>query len=72
MTVPKTKPCPNCGNIYVSVYAYENGWQHVECDECHYLGPGEGSTLQAVRSHNAAVPKADAHPIPKSRNQTHG
>jgi hypothetical protein len=47
------KPCPNCGNPYVELYSYDYGWQHVECDECDYLGPGEGSKLAAIRSHNS-------------------
>lgn len=58
MTYPKMKPCPICGQAdTLEVYKYENGWQHVECDlnACGYMGPGEGSILQAIRSHNEAV-----------------
>ena len=55
-TNPKIKPCPRCGTTDdISVYSYENGWKHVECDKCHYLGPGEGSVRQAIKSHNANV-----------------
>ena len=53
MTNPKMKPCPNCGNIYTALYGYGDWgttW-HVECDECHYMGPG-GNQLQAIREHN--------------------
>lgn len=55
MTYPKMKPCPKCGKenaLYV--YKYDHGWQHVECDlnECGYMGPGSGSILGAIRSHN--------------------
>jgi hypothetical protein len=42
MTYPKMKPCPKCGNIYTELYGYGDWgttW-HVECDECHYMGPG--------------------------------
>lgn len=52
MTLPKIKPCPKCGNVNVDTYTYDNGWRHVECDECFYLGPGEGNKVQAVKSHN--------------------
>ena len=57
MTVPKIKPCPRCKSENVTVYSYDNGWRHVECDGpgCSYLGPGEGSILQAVKSHNERV-----------------
>jgi hypothetical protein len=51
MTYPKMKPC-KCGNPDVAVYGYENGWKHVECDKCHYLGPGAGNIRQAIRDHN--------------------
>jgi hypothetical protein len=60
MTAPKPKPCPQCGNIYVELYAYENGWKHVECDECYYLGPGEGSKLAAIQSHNKSAAEKSA------------
>lgn len=52
MSLPKIKPCPKRGNVDVNIYAYDNGWRHVECDECLYLGPGEGNKVQAVKSHN--------------------
>ena len=51
-TNPKMLPCPQCGNDAVAVYGYDNGMKHVECDRCHYLGPGEGSNRQAIKSHN--------------------
>jgi len=54
MTYPKIKPCPICDPVdQMDVYSYENGWKHVECDRCFYLGPGEGRILQAIRSHNS-------------------
>jgi Zn ribbon nucleic-acid-binding protein len=56
MTNPKPKPCPKCGTtVRLAVYSYESGWKHVECDECHYLGPGEGSIRTAIKSHNERV-----------------
>lgn len=56
MTAPKIKPCPKCGtDEFIGVYSYENGWKHVECDKCFYLGPGEGSKLSAIKSHNKAA-----------------
>jgi len=65
MTRPKKEACPRCGapGEELSVYTYENGWRHVECDGCHYMGPGEGNIVQAIRSHNArsrAKTEADA------------
>lgn len=63
MTYPKMKPCPRCAKTdALEVYKYDHGWQHVECDlnECGYMGPGSGSILGAIRSHNehalAALP----------------
>lgn len=54
MTYPKIKPCPICDQTdQMDVYTYENGWKHVECDRCFYLGPGEGRIRDAIRSHNA-------------------
>lgn len=56
MTAPKIKPCPTCGtDERMAVYAYDSGWRHVECIKCNYLGPGEGSIIQAIKSHNAKV-----------------
>lgn len=54
MSGPKIAACPKCSapGDDLSVYRYENGWQHVECDSCHYMGPGEGSKVQAIKSHN--------------------
>jgi uncharacterized metal-binding protein (TIGR02443 family) len=52
----KMAPCPNCkSDESLAVYRYESGWQHVECNKCWYLGPGEGSTKAAIKSHNAAA-----------------
>lgn len=54
MTYPKIEPCPQCGADDLLMYGYgEWGttW-HVECDDCHYIGPG-GNKLQANRAHNA-------------------
>ena len=63
MTAPKKAPCPKCGapGESLGLYRYENGWQHVECDRCHYFGPGAGNALQAVREHNASA-KAEQSP----------
>jgi uncharacterized metal-binding protein (TIGR02443 family) len=52
-TNPKMKPCPKCKNDdNLAVYTYDNGWRHVECIKCNYLGPGEGSVRAAIKSHN--------------------
>lgn len=49
----KLAPCPNCKtDDNLAVYKYDSGWQHVECDKCFYLGPGEGTKAQAMTSHN--------------------
>jgi len=60
MSYPKIKPCPDCNNPDVAMYGYgEYGplnW-HVECDDCHYLGPC-GNKMQAIRLHNAKLPAA--------------
>jgi Zn ribbon nucleic-acid-binding protein len=54
MSNPKIKPCPKCRTTdHIGVYKYDSGWQHVECDKCHYFGPGEGSARAAIISHNA-------------------
>jgi Zn ribbon nucleic-acid-binding protein len=53
VTIPKMKPCPNCGtDCNMAIIAYDSGWTHVECTKCNYLGPGEGTFLAAVISHN--------------------
>lgn len=55
MTEPQMKPCPNCGKTGgLAVYKYDNGWRYVECDGrgCWYRGPGEGSIIAAIKSHN--------------------
>lgn len=54
MTSPKIKPCPICldGGDPV-VMTYDHGWRHVECLDCDYRGPGEGSIKQAIVSWNA-------------------
>jgi len=62
MTLPKIKPCA-CGNTDMALYGYGDtaplNW-HVECDDCHYLGPC-GTQLYAVREHNRrAVEKGEA------------
>lgn len=52
-TLQKLQPCPRCKtDEHLAIYTYDNGWRHVECDGCLYLGPGEGNKLQAVKSHN--------------------
>lgn len=54
MAYPKKKPCPKCGEAgsELSVYTYENGARHVECDNCYYLGPAACNILSAIRLHN--------------------
>lgn len=60
MTNPKIKPRPNCkSGDYICVYIHGRGWRHVECDKCFYLGPGEGSIRQAIKSHNASLKVAE-------------
>ncbi len=58
MTYPKLKPCPRCGSE-LSVYTYENGARHVECNDCQYLGPAMSSIMAAIRLHNKEVSHAD-------------
>lgn len=61
MTNPKIKPCPNCKTgDHVSVWTYDNGGRHVECDRCHYLGPCGASIRWAIKLHNADVSKREA------------
>ncbi len=49
----KLAHCPNCKtDEHLTIYKYESGWQHIECSNCNYLGPGEGKKAQAVQSHN--------------------
>ncbi len=61
-TDPKIKPCPKCKTAAnMSVYKYDNGWQHVECEKCCYLGPGEGSRRQAIKSYNERVKDTPTH-----------
>ncbi len=67
MTNPKIKPCPQCrSDEHMAIYTYESGWRHVECDKCYYLGPGEGSKLAAIKSHNAALSPLHQAPIEKT------
>lgn len=56
MSRPKIKPCPMCNSAErICVMAYDSGWRHVECLKCNYFGPGEGSIIAAIKSHNAKV-----------------
>lgn len=53
MSYPKMKPCLRCRSAeHLAVFTYDNGARHVECEACGYLGPGEGSIRQAIKSHN--------------------
>ncbi|MCB1419776.1 MAG: YheV family putative metal-binding protein [Notoacmeibacter sp.] len=53
MAYPRMKTCPTCNSDdRLGVYTYESGWRHVECTKCNYMGPGEGSIRQAIKSHN--------------------
>ena len=61
MGQPKISDCPHCkSGDGMAVYIYEHGWHHVECFTCGYLGPGEGSTRQAIKSHNERCASAPA------------
>lgn len=68
MSYPKMKACPRCGSDkHLAVFSYDSGWRHVECTNrfcgnVPYLGPGEGSILAAIRSHNKSVA---VNPAPK-------
>lgn len=63
MTIPKMAPCRTCKTAdNLAIYTYDNGWRHVECDRCGYLGPGEGSKIQAVKSHNARAARVTEQP----------
>lgn len=65
-TNPKISRCPNCqSDEQMAVYTYDSGWKHVECTKCNYLGPGETSIRQAIKSHNEKF-----HPSPAQR-QSH-
>lgn len=56
MTRQKLKPCKNCKtDEHLGIYTYDNGWRHVECEKCNYLGKGEGNIIQAIRSHNRTM-----------------
>lgn len=62
MAFPKRQPCPNCKTAeHLLTFEYDHGWFHVECDACTYMGPGEGSTTQAIKSHNDRA-AARVHP----------
>lgn len=53
MAYPKMKPCPECKDTEnLNVFTYENGWRHVECVKCNYLGPGCSSIGAAIRHFN--------------------
>ena len=70
MTYPKLKPCPECRNAdNLNVFTYENGWRHVECVKCNYLGPGCSSIGAAIRHYNK---EQDAPPAPVSREDSNG
>ena len=58
MTNPKPKSCPRCGGAVV-VYRYDSGWRHAECEQCDYIGPGEGSIRHAIQAHNSKVTASD-------------
>ena len=60
MTYPNIVACPRCGAAgdTLLVCTYDNGWRHVECDRCHYMGDGAGNILAAIRLHNAAAAKS--------------
>lgn len=68
-TVQKLKPCPKCGITDLSIYKYESGWQHVECDACFYLGPGAGNRIDAARQHNAGYEAALVSATPQQKGK---
>lgn len=52
MAYPKMRPCPNCKDgANLNVFNYD-GWRHVECVMCNYLGPGCSSFTSAIRHYN--------------------
>ncbi len=51
-TNQKIKPCPYCGNDDMSMFRYDPGNWHVECEDCNYLGPASGSQRWAIKLHN--------------------
>ena len=51
-TDPKIKPCPRCATDDVAAFNYDSGIWRVECENCDYIGPPEGSKRQAKKSHN--------------------
>lgn len=61
MIRPKMQPCPDCNSTdHLSVYEYDSGTKHVECDNgrCMYLGPGSGSIVGAIKLHNERITEA--------------
>lgn len=63
MTAPKLKPCPECRTAeHLAIYTYDHGWKHVECDKCNYMGPGDGSKVHAIKSHNARFESLQSAP----------
>lgn len=60
MAFRNAKPCPACKtDEHIALYTYDNGWRHVECCKCNYLGPGEGSIKAAIRSHNERASQSE-------------
>lgn len=60
MAYPKMRPCPNCKDTdNLNVFNYD-GWRHVECVKCNYLGPGCSSFAHAIRHYNAEQDKRAA------------
>jgi len=50
------RQCPNCNIIdNLSVYKYDHGGKHVECNNCFYLGPCASTVKDAIKEHNALV-----------------
>ena len=46
--------CPICDTKdYLELTKTYNGWRHVECFKCNYMGPGEGTMKLAIDGHNA-------------------
>lgn len=77
MAYPKMKPCPNCKDTdNLNVFNYD-GWRHVECTKCNYLGPGCTSFLWAIKHHNIdmvrsafAASETTGHPPAPSTRET--
>lgn len=59
MAYPKVRPCPKCGEgCALIVTSYDSGNRYVECDGCHYRGPGAFNIPDAIKLHNKCSDEA--------------